>query len=464
MEVNNEMLLTEMEKDVIGEVMNISLGSSATSLSSLLSKRVDITVPRVKVTNTQDFDFNDMEPAIGVEIKYIDGVNGDNVLILKKADIKVILETLMSIEIPDDEFVLDEIAMSAVSEVMNQMMGSAATALADFLGKPVNISTPVAYEITDKESFKGRYFSEDSIVEVKFDLKVGDVINSEFLNVFSIPLAKEMVGLFLKGTGIEQDDSGEMMINQSFAESAGKNVAQDVEKVQKPSPQIKEEIREPEPELEERISAPKPKTEEKSLSPEPRLEERVQKPSSRVEPEVPRYIDNEPKGKTNSYEDDFKEDDERLHSRRPKRRRMPEYYDDYDDEDYDDYEERPRKAAPERKARRTAAPVNVAPIQYESFDDEEEVLSEEQKTNLGLIMSVPLQVTVEIGRTKKKIKDILEFAQGTIVELDKQAGTQVDIIINGQVIAKGDVVVVNDNFGVRVSEIIKKDEIFKLTV
>ncbi len=452
MEVNNEMLLTEMEKDVIGEVMNISLGSSATSLSSLLSKRVDITVPRVKVTNTQDFDFNDMDPAIGVEIKYIDGVNGDNVLILKKADIKVILETLMSIEIPDDEFVLDEIAMSAVSEVMNQMMGSAATALADFLGKPVNISTPVAYEITDKESFKGRYFSEDSIVEVKFDLKVGDVINSEFLNVFSIPLAKEMVGLFLKGTGIEQDDSGEMVINQSFAESVEKGATKNTEKAQEPKMQAQERIQESEPKFEE-VPASKPK-----------LEERVQKPSPRIEPEVSRYIDKEPREKVDSYEDDFKEEDERLHSRRPKRRKMPEYYDDYDDEDYDDYEERPRKAAPERKPRKTTAPVNVAPIQYESFDDDDEMLSEEQKTNLGLIMSVPLQVTVEIGRTKKKIKDILEFSQGTIVELDKQAGTQVDIIINGQVIAKGDVVVVNDNFGVRVSEIIKKDEIFKLTV
>ncbi len=358
----------------------------------------------------------------------------------------------MSIEIPDDEFVLDEIAMSAVSEVMNQMMGSAATALADFLGKPVNISTPVAYEITDKESFKGRYFSEDSIVEVKFDLKVGDVINSEFLNVFSIPLAKEMVGLFLKGTGIEQDDSGEMVINQSFAESVEKGATKNTEKAQEPKMQAQERIQESEPKFEE-VPASKPK-----------LEERVQKPSPRIEPEVSRYIDKEPREKVDSYEDDFKEEDERLHSRRPKRRKMPEYYDDYDDEDYDDYEERPRKAAPERKPRKTTAPVNVAPIQYESFDDDDEMLSEEQKTNLGLIMSVPLQVTVEIGRTKKKIKDILEFSQGTIVELDKQAGTQVDIIINGQVIAKGDVVVVNDNFGVRVSEIIKKDEIFKLTV
>lgn len=459
MELNNEILLTEMEKDVIGEVMNISLGSSATSLSSLLSKRVDITVPRVNVTNIQDFNFNDLEPAIGVEIKYTDGVNGHNILILKKADIKVILETLMSIEIPDDEFELDEIAMSAVSEVMNQMMGSAATALADFLGKPVNISTPIAYEITDIESFKGRYFAEDSVVEVKFNLKVGDVINSEFLNVFSIPLAKEMVSLFLKGTGIEQDDLGDMIINQNFDASAEKIIEKDIDKTLVSKPKV-EEIEDFEPELKEEIPVPKPKVEEKVIESRPRFEERTQKSSPR---EVPKFIDEEPKRRINTYEDDSSEEYERLHSRRPKRTKMPEYYDEYDDEDYDEYEDKPRRAAPEKRARRAATPVNVAPVQYENFDDEDELLSEEQKTNLGLIMSVPLQVTVEIGRTKKRIKDILEFSQGTIVELDKQAGTHVDIIINGQVIAKGDVVVVNDNFGVRVSEIIKKDEIFKLT-
>ncbi len=460
MEVNNEMLLTDMEKDVIGEVMNISLGSSATSLSSLLNKRVDITVPRVNTRSTQDFNFYDLQPAIGVEIKYTEGVNGHNVLILKKSDIKVILETLMSIEIPDDEFVLDEIAMSAVSEVMNQMMGSAATALADFLGRPVNISPPVAYEITDEESFKGRYFSEEAIVEVKFDLKVGDVINSEFLNVFSMPLAKEMVNLFLKGTGIEQDNLDEVTNNQPSTLIAEEKTRPEMKLTQEDilnAQKFGSISLEPEPE----VIAKKPKYEEKEVEVRPQFEEKAQKPKTS---ESARYVEDEPRRRASSYRDVVEEDDEIMQNRRPKKRRMPENYDDYDDEDYDDYEERPRRVASERRPRRAATPVNVAPMQYESFDDEDELLSEEQKTNLGLIMSVPLQVTVEIGRTKKKIKDILEFSQGTIVELDKQAGTHVDIIINGQVIAKGDVVVVNDNFGVRVSEIIKKDEIFKLTM
>lgn len=425
MEAINEKFLSDMEKDVIGEVMNISLGSSATSLSSLLNKRVDITVPRVNVMSTKEFDFSYMEPAVGVEIKYIDGINGDNILILKKADIKVILESLLGVEISNEEFELDEIAISAVGEVMNQMMGSAATALADFLGKPVNISTPIAYEITDRESFKGRYFSEETLISVKFDLKVGDVINSEFLNVFSVPLAKEMVALFLQGTGIEQNDSGELVIGGSF-----------------------ENIIEETGQMEEEIGKSTPKFEEEE--------------TQQYVPEE--SVKSSKKDKENN--DEIEDKKEILESRRPKKRSMPEYYDDNHDDyyDYEDYEERRKKSMAEKKVKRDRAPVNVAPIQYESFDDEEEALSEEQKTNLGLIMSVPLQVTVEIGRTKKKIKDILEFSQGTIVELDKQAGTQVDIIINGQVIAKGDVVVVNDNFGVRVTEIIKKDELVRLTV
>jgi flagellar motor switch protein FliN/FliY len=114
---------------------------------------------------------------------------------------------------------------------------------------------------------------------------------------------------------------------------------------------------------------------------------------------------------------------------------------------------------------REQMPVSIKPMQYENFDDyDEEDLHQEQFQNLELIKSVPLEISVEIGKTKKPIKEILEFAQGTIVELDKQAGALVDIVINGQLIAKGEVVVVNDNFGVRVVEILKKDEIIKMTL
>ena len=375
----NENIFSDMERDVIGEVMNISLGSSATSLSTLLGKRVEITVPKVNVIEAKEFSYENLEPAIGVEINYVEGLNGVNLMIWKRNDAKAIIEVLMGQSIPEEEFEMDEINTSAICEVMNQMMGSAATALSDFLGKPINISTPVAYEINDKTEFQNRYFVDDDvIVAVAFELYIEESVQSQFINVMPVSLAREIVSSFLKG-----------------AEGFGNTETSNVE-----------------------IETPKV----------------ISQPSKT-------FVDEE---------------------------------DEYEDEDEDDMEETEEYVAktPVKKAskkikqkKKPQAPVNVRHLEFEEFDDEEEeTFSEEQLSNLELIMSVPLEISVEIGKTKRQIKDILEFTQGTIIELDKQAGALVDIIVNGQLIAKGEVVVVNDNFGVRIVEIIKKDELIKITL
>lgn len=373
----NENIFSDMERDVIGEVMNISLGSSATSLSTLLGKRVEITVPKVNVINATQFSYENLEPAIGVEINYVEGLNGVNLMIWKRMDAKAIIEILMGQSIADDEFEMDEINSSAICEVMNQMMGSAATALSDFLGKSINISTPLAYEINDKTEFRNKYFIEDDvIVAVSFDLFIEGTVQSQFINVMPVSLAREIVSNFLKGA-------------ESFAESP-------VEETK-----IKEEVK-----------------------------------KADMAAEVKDIQRN-----TEVFE--------------------------YEDDD-DEYEERPRqrnKQQRPKQKKKEQVPVNVRPMDYERFDeDEDDTLSEEQLSNLELIMTVPLEISVEIGKSKRKIKDILEFSQGTIIELDKQAGALVDIIVNGQLIAKGEVVVVNDNFGVRIAEIIKKDELIKITL
>lgn len=371
--MTNEIIFSDMEKDVIGEVMNISLGSSATSLSTLLGKRVEITVPKVNVINAVDFNFEGLEPAIGVEISYIEGLEGINLMILKRLDAKAIVEILMDQTIPDDEFQMDEINTSAICEVMNQMMGSASTALADFLGKPINISTPVTYEIESKKDFKSKYFNEeDVIVAVSFNLFIEDIVNSEFVNVMSLELSREIISMFLKGTGYSVDEN----INSELEEdSATVELNHQVEL---------DDGEEEEEYVKEKINVKKQNGINNKIKPKAKKREQI--------------------------------------------------------------------------------PVNIKPLEYESFDEYEEDLSSEQLSNLDLIMSVPLEISVEIGKTKKQIKDILEFTQGTIVELDKQAGALVDIIVNGQMIARGEVVVVNDNFGVRVAEIVRKDEIMKLTL
>lgn len=377
----NENIFSDMERDVIGEVMNISLGSSATSLSTLLGKRVEITVPKVNVINAKDFNYENLEPAIGVEINYVEGLDGVNLMIWKRMDAKAIIEILLGQSIPDEEFEMDEINTSAICEVMNQMMGSAATALSDFLGKPINISTPVAYEIDDKTEFQNKYFVDDDvIVAVAFELFIEGSVQSQFINVMPVSLAREIVSSFLKGA-------------ENFTN----------------------------PETDTIIS-----TEENKVT-----SNEVKSSSTKKQQVV-----------EDEYDEDEDEDDEEYEVKVPVKKTQKKF----------------------KQKKKEHIPVNVRSMEFEDFEEDEEQLSVEQLSNLELIMSVPLEISVEIGKSKRQIKDILEFTQGTIIELDKQAGALVDIIVNGQLIAKGEVVVVNDNFGVRVVEIVKKDELIKITL
>lgn len=376
----NENIFSDMERDVIGEVMNISLGSSATSLSTLLGKRVEITVPKVNVINATQFSYENLEPAIGVEINYVEGLNGVNLMIWKRLDAKAIIEILMGQTIADDEFEMDEINSSAICEVMNQMMGSAATALSDFLGKSINISTPLAYEINDKTEFQNKYFIDDDIiVAVSFDLFIEGTVQSQFINVMPVSLAREIISNFLKGTdSFESTSTDENTKNVEVAEIAESSNVETIEN----SKNIQQNF-----EYEE----------------EDVYEEKIPIRNNNVGTKL-------------------------------------------------------------KQKKKEQVPVNVRQMEYERFDDEEELLSEDQLSNLELIMTVPLEISVEIGKSRRQIKDILGFSQGTIVELDKQAGALVDVVVNGQLIAKGEVVVVNDNFGVRIAEIIKKDELMKITL
>ena len=141
----------EMEIDALGEMMNISLGASATAMSTLLGSTVHITTPRVKILTRDQFEFKKLEPAVGVEIAYVEGLEGSNIMMFSRNDVRIIVGTLLGEEVPDDKFELDEINRSAICEVMNQMMGASATALSEFLKFTVNISTPVSFEITDAE-------------------------------------------------------------------------------------------------------------------------------------------------------------------------------------------------------------------------------------------------------------------------------------------------------------------------
>ena len=200
-------IFNSMELDAIGEIMNISLGSSATAVSNMLNHRVDITTPTVSVVAVEDFSLGNLEPAIAVEIKYVSGVEGSNIMLLKRGDVKTIVDILMGTETPEEEFKLDELTVSAICEVMNQMMGAASTALSDFLGRPVNISTPEPFTLDDLEEFKKTHFHSDNefLVVVSFKLGITDVLESEFVNVMSPELARELLAGF--GLGGEEPET-----------------------------------------------------------------------------------------------------------------------------------------------------------------------------------------------------------------------------------------------------------------
>jgi len=449
-----------MELDAIGEVMNISLGSSATAVSNLLDHRVEITTPRVSVSEVKDFNISDLEPAIGVEIRYISGLVGSNIMLLKRSDVKVIVDILMGSETPDEEFEMNELTISAVCEVMNQMMGAASTALSDFLGIPVNISTPESFELKNFEEFKKDHFpiQDGKCVVVRFMLKIDNMLQSEFINVMSVDLTREL----LSGLGLGEDEDAappestspeqvasplengpklsqaeiEKLVNNTQpapqppsppASSGGTMSQAEIERLmgsmqstpQPPSPPASSSGTMSQAEIERLMgtmqSAPQPTQapQQSSPPPYPIPEGQVQSASGGAYP-MPPY---------GQYAPGYYP--------------PPGYY-----------------PAPPQMAQPAPKMIQSSPAEMPKFSNGEP-LDEQQAENLDLLMSVPLEVSVEIGRARRKVQDVLAFTKGSLVMLNKLAGDQVDLFVNGQCIAKGDVVVVDDNFGIRITEVLK---------
>ncbi len=357
--INDEYTdFTDDEKDTIGEIGNISMGTAATTLSTLLGNRVNITTPKVSVLSVEDLAKNYSLPFVVVDVKYKEGLEGLNVLILKEEDVKVITDLMMGgtgVASPEP---MSEIHMSAISEAMNQMVGSASTSLSEMFAKKIDIYPPRVYNIAlNAEEFVDLFpeFTM-SFVRISFKMVVGDLIDSEIMQLIPLNFGKEMVDKLLHG----------------FAAS---NAAP------QPAPQQQ-----------------KPVMEKKQVQ-EARQQQPQQQASSAQQ----------------------------------------EYY------------------APQQPQRQMSAPVNVQPAQFQSFDANN---NRNIPENIELIQDVPLNVTVELGRTVKRISEILEFGPGTIVELDRLVGEALDILVNGQCVAKGEVVVIDENYGIRITDIVSASKRF----
>lgn len=373
--VNTENLLTPEEKDAIGEVANISMGTAATTLFSLVNSVVDITVPQVSFATWNDLVTAYDKPCVFVQLSYTEGIDGKNVLILQEQDVKIITDLMMG---GDGQNVADELSdlhLSAISEAMNQMMGSSATSLSQMLGKKIDISPPVASLIDLNEGVSDEGLSNfltDTFVKVTFKMEVGDLIDSEIMQLYPIDLAKEIYNIFV-GT------------------MTGATEASTPEPAPAPTP-------EPAPASQ---AAP-------AMDPNAGMG---------MQPQQQMGIDPSMLGMGGMGQ-------------------MPYGY-----------------GMP--MGQNVMAPnVNAQPAQFTPFAAMPNPIT--QQENIDLIMDVPLDVTVELGKTKRSIKDILEISPGKIIELDKLAGEPVDVIVNGKYVAKGEVVVIEESFGVRVTEIVKQ--------
>ncbi|MDE7057481.1 MAG: flagellar motor switch protein FliN [Lachnospiraceae bacterium] len=407
----------EMEIDAIGEIMNISLGASATAVSTLLGTKVDITTPTVTVQTREEFEFKRLEPAIGVEIAYVEGLDGRNVMMFRREDVRVIVSTLMGTDLSDDSFGLDEIHISAICEIMNQMMGASATALSEFLGFTVNISTPKSFDVGEPEEFKEKYFTDDEgMVVVRFRLEIEEKLNSEFMNIMSTKLAKRLLVPFgLGGDDVTLDDV--QLVPNAPAEPEPEPVATEAP-ASAPSTggsMSQEEM--------DALMASMGGGSEPAPQPAPA-------PVQGQQPYYPPY----PQMGMDPMMLQLLNQMQQTQMQMMEMMKMPK-----------------ATSSEPSGSNSIIKPLSSEQIRDEAGDGFED------KANQEMLMKVPMEVSVEIGRTKRLVRDILEFTQGTLVVLDKMAGEQVDLFVNGKCIARGDIVVVEDNFGIRITEIVTKE-------
>lgn len=464
----------EMEIDAIGEIMNISLGASATAISTLLGTKVNITTPVVQVKNKENFEFRELEPAIGVEIAYVQGIDGKNIMMFSRNDVRIIVSMMMGAEIPEDEFVMDEINASAIREAMNQMMGASATALSEFLGTTVDISTPISYEITDGAAFKDKYFegAEENVV-IRFTLEIEDNLKSEFLNIMSVDLVKKLLKPFTAQFGMGEEEEDEVVasseeavspqVEEPVAEAPAAEAAAEAPAAEEaPMPAKSGPIDQatadallasllaeqngegaseatPAPAAEpaaapEPVAAAPAPTEPAAAAPAPQPVAAPQPAPAQMAPQMMAM----PQGV--AYQDPLTL--QLLNQMQQSQTQMLELIRDIQ--------------GGKNKEAKSSEPSLIKPLNSREFENEGGEAGE-NPDNREMLMKVPLEISVEIGRTRKLVKDILDFTQGSLVVLDKMAGEQADLYVNGECIAKGDIVVVEENFGIRITEILKKD-------
>ncbi|WP_232697042.1 flagellar motor switch phosphatase FliY [Brevibacillus daliensis] len=412
--------LSPFEQDALGEIGNITFGSAATALSTLLNQKVDITTPTVTIVKRSELVDEFPRPHVAVHVEYTDGFQGINMLVIKVSDASVIADLMMGGDGRDGNLELSEMHLSAVQEAMNQMMGSAATSMSTIFNQLVNISPP-GIDMLDLQTGQGEEGlpSGEELVKISFQIKVGDkgeLIDSSIMQLLPIDFAKQMISRL---TGSDQ----------AVEELAASVVA-------------------PEP-----IAAPPSQPEASYYPPENSVDVPAAPYQQSAQPYVQPPVQQAPQpnyGMPMSAPTGYEQPPYGYPPQQP-----------YGYPGHVPYPHGYYQQPTQPNMGHVQPQANVKPAQFAAFQTPASSGIDDQ--NLGLLLDIPLQVTVELGRTKKLIKDILDLSAGSIIQLDKLAGEPVDILVNNKLIAKGEVVVIDENFGVRVTDIISQwDRVQKL--
>jgi flagellar motor switch protein FliN len=367
-EMNIEDYINSMEQDALGEIGNISFGSSATALSTLLNQKVEITTPKVSIVNKNSLEEEFPHPYVAIEVQYTEGFAGANLLVIKQSDASIIADLMLGGDGMNPSGELGEIQLSAVQEAMNQMMGSAATSMSTVFSKKVDISPPsVDLMYIPQGEGEDNIPDQDLLVKVSFSLKIGELIDSSIMQLLPLSFAKSLVDELMNGGSEEIVEDTNLATEQ-----------------------------------------------------EVHYEPPVAPLNNQGQDDSSREFVGAASASTHAVQ----------------QQASPQHY---GGQNYSGQQ-----------------PVNVQPATFSNF--EPAGLGQQESKNLDMLLDIPLQVTVELGRTNRSVKDILEMSSGSIIELDKLAGEPVDILVNSRLIAKGEVVVIDENFGVRITDIVSPSD------
>ena len=363
--------LTEEEIDALGEVGNISMGTAATTLFTLLGQKVTITTPVVTEINYEELTSTYEEPCVLINVRYKEGIEGINSMILAEDDVKIITDLMMGGDGTNVSEELTDLHLSAIGEAMNQMIGSSSTSLSEMLGRKIDISPPEPHynNLSEMSTEDIGINLDSSIVKISFRMTVGDLIDSEINQVMQIDVAKQLVRNLL--------DMGKGEVEEVVVEPSKPELSKTEQIVQQQQQVMQQQV----------------------MQQQPVQQQYAQQPVQQQYAQQP----------------------------------MQQQY-------------------AQQAMNQTLPNVNAQPVQFESFDENNSITG--YNNNISIIKDVPLDITVELGRTSKRISEILDFAPGAVIELDKLVGEPLDILANGKKIATGEVVVVDENYGVKITDII----------